>query len=187
MPEFIDTFSATERVFFLAAFTGGLTFIVMTILMFVGGGVDEAEGISGDADASFKALSLNGISAFFMMFGLVGLAALREFDSNSAMAAIVGAIAGLAAVATLKKLFSLFQGLEESGNVKNDAAIGCIGTVYINLPEQGTGQVELTIQGRLRVMDAISTDSVAIETGQRVEVIGIESGNTLRVKRASNE
>ncbi len=190
MTSLITSFSGAERVFFLTAFAGGLTFVVMTIMMFVGGGVDgdgqgmDADGLSGDADASFKALSLNGLAAFFMMFGLVSLAATREFGQSTATAALFGAVAGVAAVWTLKTLFSFFLGLEEDGNLKIDNAVGCMGTVYLGLPVEGAGQVELTVQGRLRVLDAVSVDAEAIETGSRVEVVAVENGNRLRVKRA---
>lgn len=192
MNEFFVGLSSPERVYFLSAIGGGLAFVMLTALMFIGGGAEgdgggmEADGGSADTDASFKALSLHGLSAFFMMFGLVALAAVREFDASQAVGGLYGAVAGVLAVMTLQRLFQLFIGLQEAGNLDPANAVGTTGVVYLGIPADGAGQVELTVQGRMKVMDAISAENEAIPTGSRVRVVALHGGNTLSVVRSGS-
>jgi hypothetical protein len=189
MMSFYSLLAGPEKVFFLSALAGGFAFLMLTILMFVTGGVDgdaggfDGDAHSGDTDSSFKGLSLNGVAAFFMMFGLVGLASVREFGASTAVGALYGAVAGAAAMFTLKKLFDLFVGMQASGTLDVSNAVGVIGVVYLTLPERGTGQVELNVQGRRKVMSAASESGEVIPTEERVRVVSVE-GNTLRVVRA---
>jgi hypothetical protein len=68
-----------DQLFFYSALGGGALFVIQLVLLFVGGGLDlDADFSDADfghhgADVSFKVLSLQGISAFVMMFGLTGM------------------------------------------------------------------------------------------------------------------
>ena len=186
---FYSLLTGPEKVFFLSAVAGGFAFLMLTVLMFVTGGVDgdaggfDGDAHSGDTDSSFKGLSLNGVAAFFMMFGLVGLAAVREFGASTAVGALFGGVAGATAMLTLKKLFDVFVGMQASGTLDASNAVGCIGVVYLTVPERGTGQVSLDVQGRRKVLDAASEAGESIATDERVRVVSVE-GSVLRVVRA---
>ena len=90
-----------EIIYWAAAIIGGTLFILRLIMMVIGGGLGDGDvdiphdvdipqdihiagdihaDVSGDhaaADMSFKLLSVQGLTSFFMMFGLVGLALLK--------------------------------------------------------------------------------------------------------------
>jgi len=89
-----------ELFFLICAFLGGAMFLIRLVLQMVGGNSDvdtdidvgHADVVHADSDVSFKLLTLQGLTAFFMMFGLVGFVLLRESKAGIAIA-IAGALA----------------------------------------------------------------------------------------------
>ena len=170
-----------ELVFILCSLIGGGLFLLwFGMTMLLGGVGDIAEGMFdielGDTDASFKALTLQGILAFVMMFGLTGHAAMNSGSSNQ-ISILAGFGAGLFSLWLVSKLFEGFQKLEMSGNVDDGNAIGASGSVYLAIPADGGGKVEVSIQGKRHVRDAVSRGGVAISTGELIEVVGLVGAN----------
>lgn len=173
-----------ELVFVLCALIGGGLFLLWFMMtMFLGGLGDIAEGVFdfeiGDSDMSFKALTLQGILAFVMMFGLTGHAAINAGSSHQ-MSMLAGFIAGLFSLWVVGKLFEGFQKLEMSGNVDAENAIGASGSVYLKIPAEGEGKVEVNFQGKRHVRDAVSKGGEEIPTGALIEVVGLV-GDRLQV------
>ena len=136
----------------------------------------------GDTDTSFRILSLQGITAFFMMFGLVGLA-VSTGSQNSFMAVLGGLASGLVAVWIISKIYSGMKKLQADGTLKFENAAGKEGTVYLTIPKGGTGQVRVSIQGSMRILDATSIDGKEIQTGENIRVEKVISGNILVVSK----
>ena len=88
-----------DKLFLACAVFGGILLAIRMVLQFVGGGDGDVDGdvdvgmdVDVDADmdvgdgdvsiadsgASFRLLTLQGLTGFFMMFGLVGLALSRQ-------------------------------------------------------------------------------------------------------------
>ena len=89
-----------ELMFGISALIGGVLFLLWLILIVVLGGIgDIAEGVLGinidamGADASFKALTFQGVMAFMMFFGLTGIIVLQT-DGPEFLAVIVGGASG---------------------------------------------------------------------------------------------
>ena len=177
-------------VFGISALIGGLLFLIWFLLMMIGGAVgDMAQGLfeveMGDTDLSFKALTFQGISAFFMMFGLIGLW-LVESDVGDSIAVVAGLASGGVSMWVIGKLFEGFKQLEETSTVDINKAIGSSGEVYLRIPESGKGQVQVTFQGQLRTYDAVSSDGKKYSTGEFIKVTGVLAGDTLEVKGIGN-
>jgi hypothetical protein len=170
-----------DSVFFLCAVLGGGVFVIRTLLQLVGFGADT-DDLHHDADAGFRILSLQGLSAFFMMFGLVGLALVRESKIGEAPALGIAALAGVGSMWLIGKLFGMMTKLQSSGTLNMQNAIGQSGTVYLTVPKSGRGKVEVVVQGRLGVFEATTHLGGDIATGARVRVVAIESGDTLIVE-----
>jgi len=191
MTVFFDSLLALEKVYFISALAGGLTFVIIMSLQFFGADMDfdsdtdvDVGDTSGTADLSFKLLSVNGLSAFFMIFGLTGLALMRDLHMEWFESIFGATAAGAAMVWVLKKLFAVFAGLKSSGTIKIENAVSEEGTVYLNIPSEGVGKVQVPIQGRLRTMEAVSADGIELKTGDRVKVVQVVSGNTLKVRKS---
>jgi hypothetical protein len=197
LSDWIHSFSGVNAVFFLSAVFGGVLFIFHLILMIVGGvhsawdagghagvdahGADTAH--SGDSDASFKLLTLRGLTAFFLIFGLVGLA--MSIDSHfGPIGSLFGAcVAGLIAMYAVAKFFTMLLRVQSSGTVNMNNAIGAEGTVYLTIPAGGTGKVQILIQDHLNIYDAISDTQETIKTGEGIRVTRLVAGEILVVEK----
>lgn len=199
----MNTLSWIEIIYWGATLIGGTLFILRTILFLVGGGLDHdvmdadfdgdlpgdhdfqldldhVDSIA-DSDFSFKILSIQGVTAFFTMFGLIGLALLR---ANLAIIWTIlgGSAAGLFAVYIISLLFSQLQRLQSDGSLNIQNAVGQKGKVYLAIPAAGSGQVQISVQGTMRLLDAVSEENRKIKTGSPVQVTGVIDNKTLVVR-----
>ncbi|MEW6602769.1 MAG: NfeD family protein [Nitrospirota bacterium] len=190
MTEVLSELTNLEKFFLICAFLGGVIFLIRFLIQLAGGDADvdtdidvgHADMVHGDVDASFKILTLQGLTAFFMMFGLVGFVLLRESKVGNAVAIGGATIAGLASVWIIGKIFSSFTSLQSSGTVENKSAVGSEGTVYLTIHAGGTGKVQVSVKGRLREFDAVSEINEDIPTGSRIKVKDI-NGRILVVEK----
>ncbi len=209
MVAFSVQFSGIETLFLVCAVIGGVLFVVRLALQFIGGdsgghhdvadfshvdgvdltGADAGADFAGDADIdvhdtylSFKILSFQGLTAFFMMFGLVGLAMMRETRQGPAAAVVAASLAGFGTVWLIGAIFRKAGALQASGNINLRNAIGQQGEVYLTIPSAGTGKARVTVQERLRIYDAVSTGTDVIKTGQRIRVVDVTPQDVLVVE-----
>lgn len=179
-----------EIIYWASTIIGGTLFLLRLIMLFVGGDTGEdvadsafdAAGEHGDADISFKLLSVQGLTSFFMMFGLVGLALLRA-GVPVLVTVVGGMIAGLVTVAISGLIFTQMKRLQTEGTIHIQNTIGTEGSVYLTIPKNGTGQVQIIAQGSLKIFDAVSNNKNTIATGEKVHVVGVAGGNTLIVEK----
>jgi len=73
--------------------------------------------------------------------------------------------------------------LQSDGSLNIQNALGQKGKVYLAIPTKGSGQVQLPVQGSLRVFDAIADDQRSISTGVNIQVTGVVDNKTLVVKK----
>jgi hypothetical protein len=193
-----DGYTGLERFFGYCALFGGLFLVLRFLLQMMGFAGHDADTTSFDSnpadvgpvhdghhggDVGFKLVSVQGLTAFFLMFGLVGLALLRQ-SKTSATVAIAGAtVAGLGMVWIMAQLFSMMKHLQSSGNIDIRKSLGSTGTVYVHIGENASGQVQVCIQDRLRIYDAVAGDKKEIKTGERIKVTDVISPGTLVVEK----
>jgi membrane protein implicated in regulation of membrane protease activity len=180
-----------EIIYWASAIIGGTLFLLRTILLFSGIGMDDAHvdlGLedAGDVDhgggMSVSLLSLQGLTAFFTMFGLVGLVLYSA--GVHVLLTIVGAtFAGLFTVFIISWLFTQFGRFQSEGTLDIRNAVGATGSVYLRIPSGGTGQVQVSVQGGMRIIDALTEGSEEIPTGTSVRVIGLRDTTTLIVEK----
>jgi membrane-bound ClpP family serine protease len=177
-----------DTLFLVCAVAGGAVLALRMLLMLMGIGDGHEIHDTGDVhdgDAGTQLLTIQGISAFLMMFGLVGLALLRQSGVPSIAAATLALVAGVGSMWGIAQVFSLMRRLQSSGTLDLRRAIGREGVVYLTLhPGQG-GQVQVTVQGRLGVFEARSESDRVIATGQGVRVVDVRAGVLIVVPLAS--
>ncbi|MDH5606891.1 MAG: NfeD family protein [Anaerolineae bacterium] len=184
-----------EIIYWMSAAIGGTLFLLRTIMMFIGAdffhgdletdfhGDFEADhdfDVDHDTDFSFKFLSLQGLTAFFMMFGLVGLSIFHT-GLHPLFSILAGVVAGFFMVWVISMIFALVFRLQSEGTLQLANAVGAQGTVYLSIPPKGSGQVQIAVQGSLKILDAVSNSQKKIATGEQIRVVDI-SGNTLVVE-----
>jgi hypothetical protein len=178
-----------ELIFASSAVLGGILFLLWFALIMIGGiTADVFDGLFGTdldamgADASFKALTFQGIMAFMMFFGLAGLWVLDGDSNQTSLAIVVGSITGFGSMYGTGKLFQLFVALQSDGTIDMDDAIGSVGTIYLRIPEGGVGQIQVESGSAMRTYNAKTDDGQPMATGDFAEVIDVVS-STLIVKR----
>lgn len=184
-----------EIIYWASTIIGGTLFVLRLIMMYIGGdisddgmdvGLDaggfESSGDHADANMSFQLLSVQGLTSFFMMFGLVGLALLKA-NQPVLLTVIGGMLAGFATVAITGVIFTQMKRLQTEGTINIQNTIGSEGSVYLTIPKNGTGQVQVIAQGSLKIFDAVSNNKTSIATGEKIRVTGVAGGNILVVEK----
>ena len=204
----VGSFDAIEKFFAFCAIAGGLLVAIRFGLMFMGSdtdadvghfdldvhaegggddfhaGADTPGGMHVDADQSLRLFSLHNLSAFFLMFGLVGLAIYRARPELT-MALVGASTAGFVSVWILSYIFMGFHRMQGSGTIDLKQAVGCEGRVYLTIPASGVGRVTVNIGNRMMELDARSSDGLAISTDTSVRVTAINV-NILTVERLAH-
>ncbi|MFC1671839.1 hypothetical protein ACFL01_01760 [Planctomycetota bacterium] len=206
MNEWLADLTLLGKIFTGCAIFGGIGLGIRIILQFVGGigegdvdidadvdvdidvDVDvDADGggalDAGDSDVGFHLLSLQGITGFFLMFGLVGRALLKQENVGEGIALLGAFVAGIITLWVVAKMFQWMYKLQSSGTVKLKNAVGQEGKIYLTISEGGVGKVEVAVQGRLMVLDATCVDGQEIKTGERVQIVNVEGGDRLVVMK----
>ncbi|MFO7535049.1 MAG: hypothetical protein R6X19_05105 [Kiritimatiellia bacterium] len=176
-----------QKVFFICAIAGGTLFVIRTIMLLIGLGSDMDVGEDvhsglADTDVSFHFLTIHGITAFFLIFGVTGMVVLKNHESQW-LALGLGGVAGLLVMGMIAKIFSSMRRLQTEGNIRLENAIGQEGAVYLNIPPGGIGKVQLSIQGSLKIYEARSASRELIKTGDRVKVLEVTPENMLIVEK----
>lgn len=123
-----------------------------------------------DTDFSFRFLSIQGVSSFIMMFGIVGLAIAKA--SPYAFLSLSGATgAGVFTVWVVSLIFKFMTRLQSDGTMRVENAVEQVGTVYLTIKAGQTGKVSIIVQGALRTLEAVSVDESEIKTGTKIKVV----------------
>lgn len=169
-----------DTVFLVSAIAGGAALVLRACLMLIGVGdhsmAHDAPVADGDGEAGTHLLTIQGISAFLVMFGLAGLALLRQSHAPAVLAVPVAFGAGVGSMWIIGRIFQLMGRLQSSGTLRLDAAIGRQGVVYLTIRPGTGGQVQVEVQGRLGTFDAQSDGAAEIGTGRQVRVVGVRAG-----------
>ena len=178
--------------FLYCAIGGGALFVVQLVLSMFGAGdadidVDFDQSGTGhtSADTAFKILSLQGLTAFFGMFGLVGLALLHEAQVGNLLSVLGGLVAGSFTTWVIRRIFRAAYSLQSSGTLDLSKAVGVTGTVYLRIAPDKPGKVTLTLHGRMLQLDAVTSEQSSLETGSEVRVERVLADGTVSVMKAS--
>jgi membrane protein implicated in regulation of membrane protease activity len=180
MTQWFASYNGVEQMFLLAGIVGGIILVFRLILTVAGldhhGGVDA---VHADSDGGFQALTIQGISSFFAMFGVVGFTLYRSASLGMVLSLAGALAAGIASVWIIHKTFRSMLRLQSSGTVSMFAAVGSEGSVYLTVGKDG-GRVQINFANRLREFEAVSADGATIPTGTAIRVQSV-AANTLVV------
>ena len=175
MNEWWTALGGENKIFYGIAIVSSAVMFIQLVLTLIGGAFDapdgdfEVEGTDGDLGV----LSVRTICAFFVGFGGGGIMALNQYGDNIFIATVAGFITGsiflFAVLWTMRGLYSL----RADGTIDIRNAVGSIGSVYLPIPphREGTGQIQVMVQGREREVIALTDSETTIENRTRVEVL----------------
>jgi membrane protein implicated in regulation of membrane protease activity len=178
-----------HQFFLYCAVGGAVLFVVQIVLSLLGAGDADADfgpdhAATGhtSADTAFKILSIQGLTAFFAMFGLVGLALLDETGTSAPLALAGGAVGGTLTTFVIARIFRAAKKLEVSGTLDMQKAVGETGTVYLRIAPDKPGKVTVSVSGRLLTLDAVCS-AETLDTGTEIVVERVLSDGSLSVVR----
>lgn len=193
MNEWWEGLSSINRGFYMAATAFGVIFIWQLIAALLGLGGDEIDtgtdsdfqvdhdatydhfehGAAGDAVeslSSFKILSLRSVITFFTLFTL-GTAMYMSNGLESGRAMTYGLIWGAVGMFIVAWLFYMLKKMSESGNINFNSCIGETATVYVNIPENGRGEIKVHVSGVSTHVKARGAGGKAIAANTEVKVL----------------
>ena len=204
MAEWWNDLLPRTRHFYTAATFFSVFFIwqLISALIGIGGDDMDADGDGADVDGdatyddfeqgaesdatetltSFKVLSIRSIITFFTLF--TWGAALYMTNGLAPVKAIsLGLLWGLAGMFVVALLFYMLKKLSESGNMNLNTCVGSNGTVYLDIPADGTGEIKVSVSNVMTHVKARSADGEALAAGTLIQVTRRTGQNYVEVKK----
>lgn len=190
MQEWWEGLESVTRFFYGMAAFFSVFFLWQIIAAFMGLSGDEADVIDhsgfdvsdtdgpGDLDQhdvvessqAFKVLSLRSIVTFFTLFSWGS--ALYTADGVPVVKAMgISSIWGLVGMFAIAIIFWGMGKLTETGTKDVATCIGAIGTVYLDIPADGFGEIKANVSGAIEHVKARSVDGEALSSGTQVRIV----------------
>ena len=191
MEEWFFALSTFEQVYWVIALISSLVFIILLIMTFLGGDIEDMGDVDADIDADtgigFQFLSFKNLMGFFTIFGWTGISSISSGYSNGITIAIsIGC--GLLMMLAMATLFYYLGKLTSSGSLNINNALNTVGEVYLTIgaKRSSIGKVQITVQGSLRELEALTDEDVDLKQGDIIQVAHITTNGILIVNKHTN-
>jgi len=153
--------------------TGGL--LVLLFLMSLIGGLDlDTDVGSTDVDTDAGGIGLiKGFLTFVSVSSWVIKVVLHSSE-NPVKAIGFGILAGILAFFLLNYVFKLLLKTQSNVNWSMSDAMFTKGEVYLTIPSEGKGIVNVNINGANRELEAKSNEKLDLKTGTKIQIVDIE-------------
>ncbi len=140
---------------------------------------DIAEDVDDVVESSqaFKILSLRSIVTFFTLFSW-GSALYTSGGVSTVRAMASSSVWGLVGMVAIALIFYGMGKLTETGTKDVISCKGKTGTVYLDIPAGGSGEIKINISGAMEHIAAKSLSGEALPSGTQVRVVKVV-GQTL--------
>jgi len=186
--DFYISYEPAMRTFVgLGAVSSLVLFIQMIVILIGGSDLDFDLGEVGEGGAT-GIFSIRSIGSFFTGFGWTGAMFLQNGHSVG-VATLAATLVGSLILAGFLGLMSWLHNFKSDGTVNYKNAVGNVGSVYIPIPpkRKGMGQIQVEVQGRLSVVNAVSDSEEKIENRTAVRVVSLVDSRTLLVVTLEEE
>ncbi len=188
--EFSNPHTISESFFWFCAIVGTIIFIIRMLLNIIGFGFEDQIGdtTSGQSDDAFHIFSLHSLSGFFMLFGWSGLASLIQFSLPIFASSLIALIMGSFMLLLTHLIFKAAKNLISKGDqFILDDSIGRQGVVYQQIPANGVGTIQVSVNNIMRELDAVSENRIPIPSFCSVQVVHVISEKVVAVKSLPKE
>lgn len=166
----------------ISLISGGLLFLLLLISLISGLDFDFELDFDFDGDVDGGLGFFKSALAFVATGSWVAKLMLTNYE-NPTLAFMVGAAAGAVGVWILTQLLKFMLKQEANVNFSTDDALFQQGKVYLTIPENGQGLVNVEVKGRHREFKARTLDKLELPTGTPVEVVELSSDGTVVVQK----
>jgi hypothetical protein len=137
-----------------------------------------------DTLAVFRMLSIRSVLAFFTLFSWAGALYLNDgYASGRAIG--IAAIWGIGAMVIVSLLLRFMRKMTDSGTMSLESCVGTPGTVYLDIPAGGQGEVRVLCSGSVTLLKARAADGSALKAGAAVTVTRMAGPDVVEVTVAS--
>lgn len=166
--------------FWISLICGGL--LTLLLLLSIIGGMDldlDFETGSGDAEVDSGGLGvIKGILTTISVGAWV-IRILLVANQGAIVAYGVGITVGVLAFLLLNFIMKTLVNNDENTNWEMSDSLFKEGTVYLKIPTDGEGIVNVNIKGAIREMKARSFDNSEIDTGKNITVMEINGEHAI--------
>lgn len=181
----------TIQVFWIIAAVSSLVFVIQTVITFMGMGTDVdfdadlasgVDGLDGDSFAGF--FSFRNLINFLLGYGWTGTLLADSIESRGLLQLIAIGV-GIVFVIAFLIMFRLLMKLAHDGSFRIADCVGLTASVYLRIPASRSdkGKVQVSVNGSVHEIDAITDDSELIPTGGNVKILAVVADDTLLVER----
>lgn len=191
MDNFADWWGGLDfslKVYWTLAVPFSLFFLLQLIFSFISGGdvpddspIPDVE-IEGDSGIPFQFFTLKNLIGFFTIFGWTGIACI-DAGISEMVSLLVAFGAGLLMMTVMASIYYFLAKANADGTMKISKAVGSVGEVYLVIPgrRSSAGKVQVSVQGILRTLDAVTDDEHDIPTGKIIRVKEVVNNQLLLV------
>ncbi|PCJ95424.1 MAG: hypothetical protein COA50_09475 [Flavobacteriaceae bacterium] len=189
MVEWFSELASFDKVYWTIAGVASLFFVFVAVSTLMGGDTDDIDGdvdadIEGDVGVGFQFFTFKNLVAFFTIFGWSGISCIDAGYSQT-MTIVISAISGLVMMFAMTFLIYQLSKLKSSGTLKMQNAKGAIGEVYLTIgnTRSSMGKVQITVQGALRDLNALTDEESDLKTGSVIQVTEVTKNGILIVEQ----
>lgn len=179
-----STLGRALQIFYgIAISTSALMLFQMVLMLFGMDGDSDFDVDDIDDHGGGGILSVRTITAFFVGFGWTGVTTL-EAGWTLLPTIVVSTLVGGAFMGGVFAVMRTLYGMRYTGTLDYRNAVGNVGNVYLPIPAAmgGPGQIEVLVQGRLRVVQAFTRADRRLGNNERVRVTDLMDETTLLVE-----
>lgn len=200
MTEWWANLTGLNQGLYIAAAFFSLFFLWQLITTFIGigGGLEDVtshvdaavdhSALDATADAAahesvlaFKLLSLRSVLAFLTLFSWASALYIDAVGMEVPWAMLYGCLWGSGAMVLVALAFHMFMKMTISGNLRMTTCLNTNGTVYLDIPSGGTGEVRVLVSGVMTHIRARARGGAAMKAGTSVTVNRILDATTVEV------
>ena len=191
-----QTLEPVNQWFYIAATFFGVFFIWQMIGAFMGLGSQDDLDVDTHVDPSaahhtpddaqdsvmaFKLISIRSVVAFFTLFSWAG-ALYMSSGTAPLRATLYGLLWGLAGMLAVAGIVHGMRRMTETGNLRLATCVGAVGTVYLDIPGAGQGEVRMLCSGVMTHLKARAAGSGGLKAGTRVRVERLIGADMIEVR-----
>ncbi|MEI6969928.1 MAG: NfeD family protein [bacterium] len=141
----------------------------------------QSPGDAADTVAAFKLLSIHSILAFLTLFTWGG-ALYMSHGATVSWSLVYAFCWGVAALLVVSWILYGMRRMTSSGNMNLAACVGTEGSLHLDIPADGTGEIRILCGNATTHFKARASGGVAIKAGTPVKVLRVVGLNTVEVE-----
>jgi hypothetical protein len=140
-----------------------------------------------DTLSSFKLLSVRSVTAFGLLFSWAGVLYQRQEGApTSGLVILYSFLWGMAGMLLTSVIFYFLSRMVETGTRRLATCLGQRGTVYMDIPAGGAGQVKTLVSNQVSFISARAAGGEALKAGTPIIVKRLLDASTVEVEKAES-